>query len=364
MSRIDWDAVTLWAPVVFVGVVVQSAIGLEQRWSGSDLGLAVAALALALPLAVRRRVPVVTAALVAAAGVLQVAVGGSLGFGSFVSVLFATYAAGRWSPTWRGTVLAGLLVLGGVLVALADDVVDRPQELFFPVFYTAAASTVGRVVRTLSEQSAQLRRLNTTLAEQADLGARLAVETERNRISRELHDSIAHTLMVTVVQAEAAEGSLADDPDAARAALVRIQDTGRAGLTELRDTLRTLRSPGRGLTDLPALATTLEASGLAVALDVDAEPAQPLSGDLYRLAQEALTNVIKHSCAVTASVRVAKEDDAVVLTVADPGPAADGRRPPGGHGLAGMRERLASYGGRVAAGPDGAGWTVRAEVPL
>lgn len=372
VGEVDWSSVSLWVPTVFVGVVVQTGVGLESPWTGSDLALAASALLLAVPLLIRRQHPLMTSALVAASLPVQMTLGGSLGFGSFVAVIFAAYGSGRWAARLRVCLVADSLILGGVLLAQREALTAQPDELFFPVFYVAAATVVGRVVGRLSAQSSELSRLNAALTAQIDLTAGLAAATERNRISRDLHDSVAHTLMVTVVQAEAAEDGLASDPEATREALQRIQETGRAGLAELRDTVRLLREtvPGaaRDLRDLPALAAALTESGVEVTLEtMDCSDLDPsLSAELYRVTQEGLTNVIKHSVAGRALLRVTRDAGGMIVEVADPGPAARGDPPPGGHGLAGMGERLAPYGGRVQAGPDGpdgAGWRVRAEVP-
>ncbi len=360
-----------WAPVVAVGAISSSGLGLEDDWTGSDLGLAVIALGLALPLAMRRRLPMTTAAVVGAVLVAQVVVGGSLHFGAFLAVLVTAFAVGRWTIGFRRFLLGAALILAGVLGATIESVVSAPGETIIPLFYVGAAATLGQVVRRLAEQAERLTRLNTALARERDTSARLAVAAERMRLSRELHDSVAHTLTVTVVQAEAAEAALAEHPERARDGLRRIQDAGRRGLADLRGTLRVLRSPaepgGGSLRDLTALTTLLAESGIEVAVqvgaDVDALP-EELSTDLFRIVQESLTNVVRHSAATTATVTIDRSPEgALSLLVTDPGPALASELPPGGHGLQGMSERVAVYGGTVTAARDGGGWTVRVDVP-
>ncbi|WP_110180547.1 sensor histidine kinase [Nocardioides solisilvae] len=299
------------------------------------------ALALALPLAVRRRWPVAVAATVALALQVQVAVGGGLHFGSFVAVLTAAWVAGRWATGWGRVCGGAALLLVGIVAATLADLVETPGEALIPSFYVAAATGAGRVVHVLATQAEDLRRLNEALARERDASVRLAVATERMRLSRDLHDSVAHTLMVTVVQSEVAVAALPDDPEAARAAVRRVGDAGRRGLADLRSTLRVLRSPGEGsgggtLAELPVLAGVLTDSGLDVAVDLVGDPGtvpEALSRDLFRVVREALTNVVKHSGASSARVTLACRPDRVDLEVRDPGPVASGERVTDGHRL-------------------------------
>jgi len=368
---VDWRSVSDWAPVVAVGAVASSGLGLEQEWTGSDLGLAMTALGLALPLAMRRRRPLTTAALIGAVLIVQVVVGGSLHFGAFLAVVITTFAVGRWTIGFGRFVAAVALILAGVLGATIESVVETPSEAIIPLFYVGAAAALGKVVQRLAEQAERLTRLNTALARERDTSARLAVAAERMRLSRELHDSVAHTLTVTVVQAEAAEAALSDHPERARDGLRRIQDAGRRGLADLRGTLRVLRTPeeprGGSLRDLSALAAVLAESGVEVAVHVDDgvdDLPEELSTDLFRIVQESLTNIVRHSAAATATVTMNRAaDGALRLLITDPGPALASELPLGGHGAHGMSERVAVHGGTITAGRAGAGWTVRVDVP-
>lgn len=360
----DWETVALWAPVVGVAAVTQLRVGLEHPWTGSGSVLTLSGLLLALPLLVRRRWPITTAALVAGALPVQTLLGGTLGFGSFVAVLVAAYSSGRYARA-RLAVAGVAIILLGVVVAMRDSLPDEAPELVFPLFYVSVAASLGAVVRRLSE-------LNTALAHERDASARLAVAAERMRLSRELHDSIAHTLTVAVVQAETCEQAVGDDPAAARASAIAIQEAGRRGLAELRSMLRVLRDPETsseepGLDDLPTLARVVSESGLQVevATTGDLASVPPDAGCvLFRTIQEALTNVLKHSAAGTATVHVAVEPRSVTATVTDPGPALARGLPSGGHGVTVMTERVAPLGGSVTAGPDGAGYRVQARLPL
>ncbi|WP_121704823.1 histidine kinase [Streptomyces sp. E5N298] len=193
---------------------------------------------------------------------------------------------------------------------------------------------------------------------------------ERNRIARELHDSIGHALTVAVVQAGAARA--ANSPEFTDRALTAIEETGRAALEDLERVLGVLREAERPVGARPTLrdADRLLESARASGAKVEAEVAGPLetlpgpvSREGYRILQEALTNVLRHAGAVPTRVRVEVADGALTLEVRNPLP--DGRAAPGrGSGLRGIRERAALLGGRAHTGPDGAGdWEVRVELP-
>ncbi|MCX4760375.1 histidine kinase [Streptomyces sp. NBC_01275] len=193
---------------------------------------------------------------------------------------------------------------------------------------------------------------------------------ERNRIARELHDSIGHALTVAVVQAGAARA--AGDPDFTDRALAAIEETGRSALADLERVLGVLRESGRPASGRPTLAEAdrLLESARASGAKVDAEVTGPLesvpapvSREGYRILQEALTNVLRHAGAVPVRVRVGVADDLLCLEVRNPLTA----RIPGpgrGSGLRGIRERAALLGGRASTGPDEGDWQVRAELPL
>ncbi|MEV5516668.1 histidine kinase [Streptomyces flaveolus] len=194
---------------------------------------------------------------------------------------------------------------------------------------------------------------------------------ERNRIARELHDSIGHALTVAVVQAGAARA--AGDPAFTDRALTAIEETGRAALEDLERVLGVLREAERPVSSRPTLvdAGRLLESARASGAKVDAEVTGPLetlpgpvSREGYRILQEALTNVLRHAGAVPVRVRVRVADGSLGLEVRNPLP--DGRAGPGrGSGLRGMRERAALLGGRAHTGPDDAGdWQVHVELPL
>lgn len=367
----DWRTLITWAPVVAVAVMSQTGIGLESPWSGSDAGLAITSALLAGPLLVRTTHPVLAAALVGAALVVQVQLGGSLHFGSFVAVLVASYAVGRHGVTLRASAGVGVLLLG-VVVAMRSSLPEDAAELVFPLFYVTAAAALGSVVRRQARQAAELRGLNEALVREREALDRLVVATERLRLARDLHDVVAHTLTVAVIQAEACEDAVAHDPERARAAAREVQAAGRRGLADLRSLVRVLRDADApaddpGLDDLDALASVMAGAGLEVTVtregDLRGLPAD-LERELYRIVQEALTNVVKHSTATSVRISVSRRASQVDLEIVDPGPPVPGPTTPGGHGLAGMSERLVPFDGQVAAGADRGGFRVRVSVPV
>ena len=324
----EWTTLVTWSPVVAVAALSQLGIGLESAWSGSDLDLAVTSALLAGPLLLRRARPVLAAALLAGALVVQVQLGGSLHFASFIAVLLASYAVGRHGAGRHAAAGVAVLLLG-VVVAMRHSLPQDADELVFPLFYVTAAAALGSVVRRQARQAAELRRLNEVLVRERDALDRLVIATERLRLARELHDVVAHTLTVAVIQAEACEDAIADDPERAREAARQVQAAGRRGLADLRSLVRVLRDADTtaddpGLDDLDALASVMAGAGLDVHVTRTGDLtglAPELERELYRIVQEALTNVVKHSSATSVSVRVGRRDAWVALEVVDPGPA-------------------------------------------
>jgi signal transduction histidine kinase len=207
-----------------------------------------------------------------------------------------------------------------------------------------------------------------------DVAAREAVLDERSRIARELHDVIAHNVSVMVVQAGAERRVLDGTQSSTREVLADIERTGRAALSEMRRLVGMLRTDGAdplapqpGLDDLPALIGRVREAGLPVELTVDGERgAIPAGVELsaYRIVQEALTNALKHAVDAHACVQVSYGPDALRIEISDDG-SGEVDDATGGHGLVGMRERVAMYGGRLTAGrrPSG-GFAVRVVLPI
>jgi signal transduction histidine kinase len=235
---------------------------------------------------------------------------------------------------------------------------------------------LGAYLRTRRLYVAGLRERADSAEREREERAAAAVSSERSRIARELHDIVAHSVSVMVVQAEAADEMLdRGRPDRARSSVWTIQETGRAALTDMRRMLGILRgadsmpalTPQPGIANLELLLVQVRESGLPVELDVTGAPRPlPPGVDLsaYRIVQEALTNSLKYAGRAQARVTVRYAPGALELEVSDDGAgAANGAN--GGHGLVGMRERVMLFGGELAAGPaEGGGYTVRARLPL
>jgi signal transduction histidine kinase len=197
---------------------------------------------------------------------------------------------------------------------------------------------------------------------------------EREQLARELHDTVAHYVSAIAVRAQAGRTLAATQPAAAVDALEVIEEAASRTLTELRAIVGALRdgdeadlAPQRGVADIARLASAADGPRVDVELSGDLEGLQPILGAaVYRIAQESITNAVKHARHATRiEVRVSGDRDCVRLTVRDDGdPAPSGTDPAAGYGLAGMSERAALLGGTLEAGPGaGSGWTVTAVLP-
>jgi signal transduction histidine kinase len=332
----------------------------------------------------RRRSPLAVLAVMAAVNLVQIlALSPTAEFyAGLLPVLVVVYSAGAHGDRWQreGGLLA-CIVIFTVIVAL----IPRLHNVGGPLFGIAAIGvswTVGRIVGARGRRAGRLSVLARRLhAEQAD-EARRATATERARIARELHDVIAHNVSVIVVQAVAALGAAEDghgpqhgsDADVVTA-LNSIERSAREALAEMRRLVGILHddeglalAPPPGLSSLGALIENLRAAGLPVEFATEGAPRELAAGvDLsaYRIVQEALTNVVKHAGPATVSVRVRYQAQQLELLIEDDGGKPVPAPAPGGHGLIGMRERAAIYGGTLqAGGRPGSGFTVRAQFPL
>jgi signal transduction histidine kinase len=348
------------------------------KWLTVPMGVAIT-----LPLAWRRRTPLGVVVVLFGTFLVYLAVHALTGESRLfepqsVAILaawvVAVYSAAAYAERVRA-IAAGAIGLAFLPLAVIGDP-DRalgditPFDFLFILIPWAA----GRVVRHHRLQAARLEELAGRLAAEREERARAAVIEERARIARDLHDEIAHSVTVIAVQADAAEGALARDPKLAREPLLAIRDTARGALGELRRLLGMLREAGEpvlvpqpGLAQLEALVEQTREAGVPVELAVDGQPQQlPAGIDLsaYRIVQEGLTNVRKHAAPAQARVRLVYRPEALDLSVEDDG-AGSRNRGGSGHGLIGIRERVALYGGSVEAGPlPGRGFALRATLPL
>ncbi|MCP3991452.1 MAG: sensor histidine kinase, partial [Actinomycetia bacterium] len=262
-----------------------------------------------------------------------------------------------------------------VLVGIISDGEDLPLiALPSNIIMLAAAWILGDNLRTRRNYLHELEEKAVRTEAQREAEARQAVSEERTRIARELHDVVAHSVSVMVVQAGAARRVLDQDPAQAADALTAIEATGRESLTEMRRVLGVLRSddelvelaPIPSLDDFDRLLRQCEEAGLPVELEVEGE-ARPLAPGLelsaYRVVQESLTNSLKHAGPTQARVKLEYSNDSLVVKVSDDGRGA--AAPTGkGQGLIGMRERVEAFDGDLTVGPKpGGGYSVTACFP-
>ncbi|MFE7564774.1 sensor histidine kinase [Kitasatospora sp. NPDC057500] len=330
--------------------------------------------ALTLPLLWRRRAPHAVFGVVAAAAFVQWLMDVQLP--ADIALLVALYTVAATSGR-RGTLAAVAVVEAGALLAChrwaADGAFLTP---FVAVSAMAvAAAVLGMNVRTTRAYLAAVEERAARLEQQQEQQARLAVAEERARITREMHDIVTHNLSVMVALTDAAVCAQHRSPDKATAAMLQISETGRQALTDMRRSLGVLRTdepdaerhPLPGIAQLQDLAEQMGAAGLPTGIEVDGgDTGVPATAQLtvYRLVQEALTNALKHTPPGTrAQVRVRCSARAVTVDVTDSGPGSP--LPGAGHGIPGMRERAAAYGGTLRAGPlPGGGWGVHARLNL
>ncbi|WP_425838718.1 sensor histidine kinase [Microbacterium sp. PA5] len=359
------------------------------------------AAALTLPLALRRRAPEIVLVVVAVAFFVGVTLRIPEVYVANVALFLAMYTVGAYVADRRRATVVRLLVIVGMFVWLlvttfqtatdpSDDGLSRaglfsPFAAFILIQFLVNAAFFGgayffgerawadaQARRVLEERTAELELERERTAAQA-------VALDRVRIARELHDVVAHHVSAMGVQAGAARAVLDRDPEAARAALSGVEDSARGALADLRNLLDTLRTPDAEtagdaagastlrLTALPELVAHAAANGLPTELTVVGEPvaaSELVQVNLYRIAQEALTNARRHGGPdATADVRVRYGAETIELEIASTGAVRGGGRP--GLGLVGMRERATASGGTLEVGPRprGDGWLVRVRVP-
>ena len=269
--------------------------------------------------------------------------------------------------------LVMVLVCAGVVVS--NDPTEGPADLVFTPALFVVAWIVGRALRDRAERSVAAEDRALRAERERESAARVAVAEERARMARELHDVVAHTVSVMVLQVGAVRRRVPAGSEEADA-LNNVEQAGRTALAEMRLLLGAMRkgddlvalTPGPGLDDLQSLAGDVRAAGLDVRLHVDGDPvALPRSLDLsaYRIVQEGLTNALKHSGGRRADVTVAYAPDQLRLEVRDDGPGGFADTDGLGHGLIGIGERVKAYGGDMSAFvATTGGFVLRASLPL
>ena len=350
-----WTALAGFAALIGVGLVPLS----PSRAAAGVAGAAAIGAAAVLIWQRQRRYLLLTAA-VATAGVAVLGNGNSTRIGWFAVCLIGIWCAltgARWEYLvyWAGTV---------ILFAVEWRWIHADPGWGAWIAGTTFAVAAGALVRHERDLTAQLREAQAGLAERARA-------EERNRIARELHDVIAHTLTVSLLHVTSARLAVEHGLDDAARSLAEAERLGRESLDEVRravgllhvdgDAAQTAPLPGAG--DLPALIERFRSAGADATFAVDGDTARlPATTGLavYRVLQEALTNAIKHAPGSLTAVRVEVAADDVRLEVDTSGPPGTGS----GLGLLNMRERAESLGGTCAAGPGGRGWLVTASFPL
>ncbi|GII92414.1 sensor histidine kinase [Sinosporangium siamense] len=385
---------TVPADAVLAAALFLTTLGPGQVLPGPPWLLALQT-ALVAPLAWRRLAPMTVMGLIGLAAAVQWTLDVQLPADAALLVAMYTVAAHR---PWRRTLVAAVALEGGVLMAAARWA--PPGQ--FP--FTAAALSAMAAVALMSGLWMRVRRAYvTSLEHDREQRARLAVAEERARMTRDMHDIVTHNLSVMVALADSAAYVRHSAPDRAAAAMEQIAATGRQALQDMRRSLSTDRTdragsenrfdemlqPAPGIAELGPLAERMRATGLAtrvrVAGDIEAVPAAAQL-TIYRLVQEALTNTLRHAPGARAEVRVEASSHRAEVEVIDVrDPVAAGASVPrsaspqpataagtrvsefrgDGRGIAGMRERVASYGGSLDAGPvPGGGWRVLAVLNL
>jgi signal transduction histidine kinase len=347
-----------------------------EIWRSPDenhLRLAGIALFTAGSLLLRRSAPFAVPIAVAAGAIAFTLLDAAAAYGTesmFLVLILAAWVAGSLLDVRQAVIALGALLASSWLVFLRAPDVPATELIWvsIPICGTFVLSAAA------SRHSERARRAEER-ARRMEQEARQAVEEERGRITRELHDVLAHSVSVMTVQASAVRRLLRPEQDREREALMTVEETGRQALAEMRRLLGIMRTeserpalaPQPGLGTLPQLVEQVRQSGLPVELTVEGTPVRlPAGVDLsaYRIVQEALTNTLRHAGPAHAWVAVRYEGEDVEIEVANDG-ASDGVNDGGGHGLVGMRERVALCGGELRSGPrPGGGFKISARLPV
>jgi len=361
------------------GVLVALGAGQAVAGDGGTTAL-VASVAMTAPVAWRRRQPLLAVLIGWSALFVGEGLGAdvtSQGYAAVIALVLTVYSVAVHAPLRRalvGLVAALALVWGAIPFSASQTVAD----FAFTGLITLAPWLAGRTIQDRQLRIAELRRLARELEHEREERAREARDAERSRIAREMHDVLAHTVSVVVVQLGAVERLVESDPGKARSVVASVRATAKSALAELRFLLGLDGVPAAGprpsLARLDGLADDVRAAGVPVELTVrgpvgELPPAVDLAA--YRIVQESLTNVVRHAAGAPARALVVVDEDVVRLVVEDDGAARPGpAHQPGaseraGYGLIGMAERARLCGGDLEAGPrPGGGFGVRAWLPL
>jgi len=329
-------------------------------------------------LVLRRRMPVAVLATTLAATVAIVALGDDP---SGLSVLIALYTTAAYCELRVSLVaLAATAASAATLSALTVDAPGRDASATSGAIIAAGLSfgiwALGAYVQTRRRYMRELQERAASAEREREQLARIAVHEERTSIARELHDIVAHSVSVMLLGVRGARDVLRTAPDTADDTLARVERSGEQSLAELRRILALLREPEQtaeshpqpSLAELNDLVASYRAAGLPVRLEVIGEPMSLPSGvelSVYRIAQEALTNTVKHSEPTQVAVTLTFRDSSLELEIVDDGTPTTGGAATTGQGIVGMRERVALLGGELETGQrDGGGFRVAARLPV
>ncbi|AXK32014.1 sensor histidine kinase [Streptomyces armeniacus] len=373
LARLPWPSTLAITFITLVG----SAFAASEQTDREALDVFARVLLVLGPgqLLLRQRRPALVALGTSAVCALYLALGYPYG-PIYLCVIVGTFTAvvaGHRRAAWSGLLVlwSSQVLVGAWLYRWLPPAGDGGSDWSFalaPAAWMIAVAAAAEVARVRREQWARQR-------EEREEAERRKTDEERMRIARELHDVLAHSISVINVQAGVGLALLDSDPEQARSALTTIKSASKEALGEVRHVLDTLRTPGDaprapapGLERLPELAEQAAGAGLRVSTETEGRPAGlPPGADLaaFRIVQEALTNVMRHSASREARVLLHYAGDELRIRVDDDGPAAERGPGGGGNGLVGMRERAAVLGGSVEAGPRGdGGFRVLARLPL
>src|SRR4051794_39555900 len=335
----------------------------------------------------RRPWPVWALAAQLIAVLVSTAAGGDLtenAFSPFLAVIVVMYGVGSYAPIGWSRFGVAIGIVGIVLIDIVgDSSSDAGSYIGTILLAILLPYAAGRAAKEWAQRALELERVNAALKAEQEQRSLLAVADERSRIARELHDVVAHSISVMVVQAEGAKRMMERDPKRAKAALEQIEGTGRAALVEMRRLLgvlrkdgeSTVRTPQPGAATLDMLVHGAQEAGLDVDVAIEGSKKTLPAGvdvSVFRIIQEALTNSMKHAGPTRADVLLKYSEEAVEVEIVDAG-LANGHMPPSvepdnpQHGLLGMKERVSLYGGEIVTGPceDGRdGYRVWARIPL
>lgn len=343
------------------------------------IGLVVVSAVLCGPYLLRHRYPIAVLGIMLAAACVQLLLGAPI-LAADAMLLFAVYNVATrylWWVSLAGTVVTVAWLLVAVVPRLGADFIDVGQ-LGVLIVVTLWVWTWGTLVRIRRQYIAGLRERAEQAERERETNARIAVADERARIAREIHDIVSHSLSVVVVMSDGAAAKVDTEPERARTAMLGVRDTGRTALAEMRRMLGVLRddepgshAPQPGVAELDSLIDQSRAAGMPVALSVggDAVPLpQGVELTVYRVVQEALTNARKHAGPdlTRVDVQLSYRPGEVEVRISDDGrgTTSTAQSGAGGHGLVGMRERVAAHGGSLSVGPGaGGGFEVVAVLP-